>query len=339
MCPKIAVVGAGITGVLTALACAQKGAAVDVYDLNEIPNKNNNSWAIARLCRLVHENSPHLENLATRSAIFWRNMMIQTHEQLIQPVDVLRVNNEHALQHLKKSYTLHGLESDIAEPDSTALSSSFRIKNSSHKVLTGKDGLLLNADSIYQYLISEIIKNKNIKLISNSNLFAKGLYSIHEDKYLRRKYLTVVFSTSMPAKKGSEKINKKFQYHIDISLKSGFEFSDAILDLGDENKSWCVPSLDGKILKLSASNFSFNSFPDGDQKNKCREYLLDMIKLSYEKIKENVSGYYEYHDDVKNHKRWGVDGDSGCVLVEACNAQHFKTAPAVATDISNYIFQ
>lgn len=340
MCPKIAVVGAGITGILTALACARKGAFVDIYDLNDIPNRQSNSWAYARLWRMVHDSSPYLEELAARSETFWKNMMHQTGEQLVRPVNVIRVNSEPVLLSLKQAYNLRQQDSYITELESTCLRSMFRIKDSSHKILTGKDGFLLNADSIYLHLVDEIKKRKSIKLIPNSNLFSEGLFFTHEKKTPMKKYSTVVFSTSTPMGSGSSSIRKKYQYHIDVKLTAGNEFRDAILDLGDNNKTWCVPSLDGKKLKLSASNFSFDTLPDETKKRICREYLLDMLKISYSEMRENISSYYEkYGGEYNGEKRWRVDKESGYVLMEACNTQHFKTAPATAIDISNYIFQ
>lgn len=340
MFPKIAVVGAGITGVLTALACAQKGAAVDVYDLNGIPNKENNSWAYARLFRTVHDNSPHLEDLALRSEAFWKTMQLQTSEQLIHPVNVIRVNSEPTLRVLRQAYTAHHHESCITELDSTSLNSFFKIKNSNYKVLIGNDGLLLNANLIYKKLVDLMTKNRNIRLIPNSKLFANGLPSIREHKILKETYSTIIFSTSAPVKTDSKAVRKKFQYHIDIILKPECKFKDAILDLGDDNKTWCVPSLNGKKLKLSASEFSFYDPPSELLKRECREYLLDMIKAPQKEVSETVSSYYEVNgEQYYDGNRWKVDKENGCVLMEACNAQHFKSAPATANDISDHVFQ
>ncbi len=340
MLPKIAVVGAGITGVLTALACAQKGAAVDVYDLKAIPNKENNSWAYARLFRTVHENSPHLSDLASRSESFWRNMQLHTSECLIRPVNVIRVSNESTLLQLQEAYALHHHDSYITDVDSIYLNSSFMVKNSNHKILIGNDGLLLNADKIYKKLVDEMKENRNIRLIPNSKLFANGLLSIHEHEILKQNYSTIVFSTSSPVKSDSDAVIKKYQYHIDITLKSECDFRHAILDLGDINKTWCVPSFNGQKIKLSASMFSFCSLPNETLKRECRDYLLGMIKIPIIKVSEAISSYYEFNGDQYYDKnRWKIDKESGCVLMEACNSQHFKSAPATACEISKYILQ
>lgn len=338
MFPKIAIVGAGITGVLTALACARKGAEVDLYDMNDIPNKQSNSWASARLYRVVHDGAPCLEELAARSELFWKNMMLQSGGKLIRPVTIIRINNEPDLLLLKHAYDRRQRDNCIAEVESSRLGYLFKLKDSSHKVLTGRDGFLLNADQIYQQLIDEISTCNNITLISNSRFFMESGRFMSENSAILNKYLKVVFCTSAPVISKSRSAKKKYQYHIDVTFEEGNYFWDAILDMGDENKTWCVPSMDGKTLKLSASKFSFDEYPNEKTKNNCREYLHAMLKIPHTVSRENISSYYEIAESI-NKKPWQIDRKSGCVLMQACNAQHFKTAPATAEDISNYVFQ
>lgn len=340
MCPRIAVVGAGITGVLTALACARKGAVVDIYDEDNIPNKRSNSWAYARLCRVVHEDNPYIEELSSRSEAFWINMMHKTDANIIRPINIIRVNNENTLNAVKASYEKRKLDNNITSFESSCLGSLFNIKDNRQKVLTGKDGFLLSADSIYQILIDKMKKHKNIKLIPNSNLFNESVFPTCEREKQVKKYSNVIFCTSAPVSSDSRVIKKMYQYHVDFNLQDGNELRSAILDLGDHHKTWCIPSLDGRKLKLSASEFSFNALPSETVRKNCLSYLLDILRLQYTKFNETVSIYYAPSKQKENNVTpWRIDTKNGYILMESCNAQHYKIAPALAEDISNYVFE
>lgn len=96
---KIAVVGEGITGIMTALACAQRAVSVDLYDMDQIPNKANLSWDYGRLWRHIHEKNTVLQSLAALSQPFWQELIHIAHGNFGCQTQSVRVLNNVECQH------------------------------------------------------------------------------------------------------------------------------------------------------------------------------------------------------------------------------------------------
>ncbi|KHJ69283.1 hypothetical protein QU24_04380 [Pantoea rodasii] len=337
MCHKIAVVGAGITGMMTALNCARKGAEVDIYDQYDIPNKHSNSWAYARLWRAIHEDNPALEALAIRSGVFWENLMNQYGENMIRPAKIIRINKERTLGSVRFSYEKNKKVNYTTSLKHTNLTSFFNIKEDNN-VLTGEDGLLLGAHVINEHLHNQLKKHEKIRLLPNETLFAaKGEMNVICEK-IARMYKKTLICTSSPIGCFPNDVKKNYQYHLDIELMNGQSFSDAILDMGDIHKTWCIPSIDGKVLKLSASHFSFSEPPDENLRENCKKYLLNKMKIPCNSIKEHVSQYYSSAAcAMRDGQLWR--SNDNILIMDACNARNYKISPALAEDISQFAFE
>ena len=339
MSHKIAVVGAGITGLITALNCARKGAEVDIYDRCHIPNKLSNSWAYARLWRIVHEDNPALEALAIRSGRFWESLMDQYGEKLIRPTKILRINNEKILTPLRLSYDRNKKTNTTTSLKQSELTSFFNIPTQNN-VMTGEDGLLLRAHSIYENLLEELMKYENVKLLPNKTLFPSTNTTEFTNECAMNSYKKVLICTSSPIKSLPRNVTKKYQYHIDIELKLGHSFRDVILDMGDIHKTWCIPSLEGNLIKLSASHFSFNEPPDNKLKKDCKDYLINILKIPFSSITEQVSEYYSSENNgTSDDKLWWRDKKNRIAIMDSCNAGSYKIAPALAEDICQFAFE
>lgn len=339
MCHKIAVVGAGITGLMTALNCARKGAEVDIYDLYDIPNKQSNSWAYARLWRIVHDDNPVLEAMAIRSGVYWENLMNQYGETMIRPTKIVRINNERILAPLRLSYEKNKKNSNTTTLEKSNLTSFFNI-TTENNVMTGEDGLILGAHSIYEHLFNELKKHGNVHLLPNETLFpTTDAMSINYENIIN-KYNKTLICTSSPISLYPSQVMKNYQYHMDIELINGYSFRDVILDMGDIHKTWCIPSIKGNVIKLSASHFSFSTPPDETMKKKCKNYLLNTIKIPYRLIKEQISEYYSSADNGTSHGQfWRRDESNRIAIMDSCNARNYKIAPALAEDISQFAFE
>lgn len=341
---KIAVVGAGITGIMTALACAQRGASVDLYDAGQIPNKNNLSWDYGRLWRYIHENNPVLQSLAASSQLFWQKLILNTHNDFGCQTQSVRVLNDVESQRLINLYQNASIPFEIHNRYLSTQSSLLRIPLKYDDFFIGHDAILLNASNIYTYLYKKLAEYENV------NIYRDTMVNLNEIEDLKslliegRKidYTSIICTVSRSISAASNLLlQQRYQVHFNIHINDDrAALLKPVLNMGDENKSWCVPSLDKKILKVSASNFSYSTRPDDFQVKECKEYLLSIIAAKYGDVETHVSPYFELsNSNRQSFPYWSYLSPSGAIVVEACDASIFKIAPALSTQICNHIFK
>ncbi|QDI46991.1 FAD-binding oxidoreductase [Serratia marcescens] len=145
MRPNIAIIGAGITGVMTALACARKGASVELYDAAAIPNAANLSWAHGRLWKYAHENNVALQPLAARSQAFWRQFLGIGNKTFGCQTQSIRVVDDVACRYLTQLYDDLAIGYDIQDPVLSVQSSLLRLHSTNRRLFIGHDAILLDA--------------------------------------------------------------------------------------------------------------------------------------------------------------------------------------------------
>ncbi|MGV7963197.1 FAD-dependent oxidoreductase [Photorhabdus tasmaniensis] len=341
---KIAIIGAGITGVMTALTCARKGVNVDLYDAGAIPNTTNLSWAHGRLWKYIHENNFSLQPLAAQSQAFWEDFILASNGTFGCKTQSIRVVDDTTCERLERLYKKLNVTYDINDKAISAQSSLLHLPSSNVKFFVGYDAILLNARKIYAYLCHELAEYENVRIIPHSNI---DLNSIYEGRYLhiageKKQYSAIICTINQPVDKQNALIDvrplQQYQVHLDVHINDmRASILKPVLNMGDEHISWCVPSPDRKVLKLSASRFSYPERPDDIQIITCKNYLLGKLRMGYEKVNIYVSSYFELPElERQTISYWYRHLSTGCIAIEACDASIFKIAPALSEQISNY---
>ena len=344
MRPNIAIIGAGITGVMTALACAREGASVDLYDAAAIPNAGNLSWAYGRLWKHVHENNAMLQPLAAFSLDYWRALIGGINSSFGCQTQSIRVVDNVTCQHLTRLYESLDIGYDVQQPDASILSQQLNIASPGKQLFIGHDAMLLDARKIYSYLCNEMEENPRISLKPFQRV---DLSTIQDGKSLliqgeRKYYTSVISTTGTPiAEHNAESSSQpvpQYQVHLDVHLNDDLApFFKPVLTMGDRNHSWCVPSPDRRVLKVSASRFSYTSPPDNSRQLACKAYLLDQLRINYDNVRLFVSPYFELPSVARQKQAyWREHDKTGCLIIEACDASVFKIAPALAQQLSRY---
>lgn len=140
-----------------------------------------------------------------------------------------------------------------------------RIPLSYDGIFIGHDAVLLNASNIYNYLYQKLAGYGNVCMYPNT---MANLNAIEDCKSLliegrKVEYTSIICTISRPINEASTSLlQKRYQVHLNVHINDArAALLKPVLNIVDENKSWCVPSLDKKILKMSASDFSYSTKP------------------------------------------------------------------------------
>lgn len=344
MHPNIAIIGAGITGVMTALACAREGASVDLYDATAIPNTENLSWAHGRLWKHVHENNVALQPLASDSVAYWHALIHGANNVFGCQTQSVRVVDNVTCQHLTQLYDSLDIGYDVQESEASVLNQMLNFAVPGKRLFIGHDAILLDARKIYSYLCHEMEKDTGINL---KPFHRVDLSTIQEGKSFivqgeRKHYTSVICTTGSPITAESTEYQLRpapqYQVHLDVHLNdTRASFFKPVLTMGDKNITWCVPSPDRRVLKVSASRFSYAAPPDAETVKACKAYLLDQLCVRYDSVRTFVSPYFELPSAARQRQAyWREHDTAGCLVIEACDASVFKIAPTLSEQLSRY---
>jgi hypothetical protein len=342
---NIAIIGAGITGVMTALACARQGASVDLYDAGTIPNTTNLSWAHGRLWKHIHENNASLQPLAAHSHAFWRDFIGARDGMFGCKTQSIRIVDDNTCDRLVQAYQELAIGYDIHDRALSVQSSLLNLPCSSTRMFVGHDAILLNARKIYEYLCYELTECKNVSIKPHTYI---DLTSISEGRLLYvegsyKEYAAIICATGYPMtvkqNEGKVRPRPKYQVHLDVHVDDArAAMLKPVLNMGDEHLSWCVPSPDRTVLKVSASRFSYAEHPSEECVLSCKEYLLSRVRVEYKKIETYVSPYFELpSEERQSSSYWHHHCTAGCIVIDACDASIFKIAPTLSEQISHHV--
>lgn len=339
---RIAIVGAGINGLLIAKACARRGVRVELFDAGAIPNSAGLSCVEGRLWRYIHPENPRLQALARQSLPAWKSMILEAGTLYGRVSPTIRIVSDNEIQRLSELYR-NANESFCLESYWTSMQRSlYRLENKSDVIFTGHDGLLINAQLVCNRLAEELYQTDDVRLHSNNSIdIAHDLCgtTLHIGSSIES-YDYVVLATGKPADEGRSSVRKRYQVHLNVTpADSRTAALYPVLNMGDASVSWAVPSPDKSTVTISASAFSFTEEPDASLLKQCWDYLAGQIKFGYVRAERRVSVYYELPaDDRKQTPYWRRDGESVFVL-DACDGGLFKAAPALADELTAAIFE
>lgn len=340
---RIAIVGAGITGLMTAKSCATRGAQVDVYDAGPIPNPAGRSYANGRLWRHVHPGNPRLQELARQSLPRWKTIISDGGVSLGQVVSTIRVVSEEEAHRLAELYRQAQASFRLESYWTSAQRCLYHLRHKSDVLFTGHDGLLLNARSLCHRLAEELSHRPGVRLLAGAMLDitqdVSGT-SVHNSGVTER-YDRVVLATGEPTEKLRGNVRRRFQVHLDVTPADSRAASlSPVLDMGDELVSWAVPSPDRKEVTISASSFSYSEEPDATTRERCWDYLAAQIRFGYVRAEKRLSVYHELPAEERRITPfWHRDPVSGAYVLDACDGGLFKVAPALADALTADIFE
>ncbi|WP_268799653.1 FAD-dependent oxidoreductase [Pseudomonas huanghezhanensis] len=350
MRPEIAIVGAGILGVMTALACARKGAAVAIYDTEDIPNKRNLSFADARMWRHVHQNNPALEALAASSLEAWLRLQSLSKFEAVRKTQIVRLLTSAQCEVLGDAYDNSGNTFEILSADQLSIKKAYDIDiTSEQRLFVANDALLINGKLIYSYLVDTLKSMSKVSFFPNTkiNVDADISECSIQTAHGKRNYSGIILLTGRPGKYAFSQrepctLKKHYQLHIDFNLSEATT-NDGLLPLlnfGDPQTTWAVPSVDRKILSVSASNLFLTKKISVDQINEMTDYLIRKIKAEYTTFDVRVSEYFELPVSARHtNTYWEIRPDHNVISINACDASLFKAAPAISEIISDMIIK
>lgn len=350
MRPDIAIVGAGIMGAMTALACARRGATVAIYDAGDIPNKQNLSFADVRMWRHVHHNNPTLEKLAASSLDAWLNFESLSKSEGIRKTKTARLLTLAQCEALSDAYDKSGCTYTILSTDELSLRAAYNIDvTSEQRLFVANDALLINGKFIYSHLIGTLKSMSNVSFFPNTKIDVDtdisgcSIQSTHG----KFDYSGIILTTGRPGKNTAKKNapcnpTKYYQLHIDFHLEENEANNNLLplLNFGDPETTWALPSIDRKTLSVSASNFSFTEKVDESQLGTLTEYLINKIKVKYTTFYVRVSEYFELEASARNtNDYWESHSHHNIISINACDASLFKAAPAISETLSEMILK
>jgi hypothetical protein len=350
MRPEVAIVGAGIMGIMTALACARKGAAVAIYDAEDIPNKRNLSFADVRMWRHVHHNNPTLEALAASSLDAWLNFQSLSKPEGIRKTQTVRLLTLAQCEVLSDAYDNSGYTYTILSTDELSLRRMYDIDiTREQRLFVANDALLINAKLIYSHLVDALKSMSNVSFFPNTkididtDISGCSIQSTHG----KFDYSGIILSTGRPGKYAPPQNatctpEKHYQLHIDFHLEGNAADDDLLplLNFGDPQITWALPSIDKKTLSVSASNFSFTKTIDAAQLNQMTDYLIQKINVKYTTFDVRISEYFELTTTARNtNAYWETRPNHNVISINACDASLFKAAPAISETLSDMILK
>jgi hypothetical protein len=347
--PRIAIVGAGVVGLHSALACSRGGADVDIYEAKEVPNISGNSYDYSRLFRIIHENNEFLQNLALLSHPYWIEMQNKYGNDVVKKSHNLRIIDDEVVEKIVEQYKKINISYEFLSNKNPLVHNGLYNCNPNLNIFCGHDSLLLNSKKIVDILCDEIRNISSIKiyphsLVKNISLEMQLLFN---NEKISDRYDGVIMATSSPnsniikceGNDGMQPI-KKFQHYINVYFDEEFSHNRTIpiVDFGDSKNSWSVPSINKNLIKLSASKYSFNEPQPENMIAFLNAELLKNIKSQFSKIENKIALYYEIDATMRLiFPYWRNVPGRNLITIDACDASIFKAAPAIASIIGKQI--
>jgi sarcosine oxidase len=115
---KVAVVGAGVMGLASARALAQRGEDVTVYEQFELGHTRGSSHGASRIFRLSYLEDKWIA-LAQRAYLLWRELERETGAQLLKLNGLVDAESDAAKR--MAAFDRHGVAYELLEPDQLAI--------------------------------------------------------------------------------------------------------------------------------------------------------------------------------------------------------------------------
>ncbi|MCA8276388.1 FAD-binding oxidoreductase [Burkholderia sp. AU30280] len=350
---RVAVIGAGVIGLLFALRCADDCVSVEVFDAESLPNEKGRSIDISRLFRIVHPSNGPLQALSLRSLPFWLKWDRESGGQRLIPIDCYRSLDEPGLALALQQYEALGLPWRVYEAgEANPLTRHYRFPEN-RRLLAGGDSYILNSRAILLDMIEKVRSRPNVNLrtccrVDDVTEQTHGVLSVTHAGG-STEFDAVFIATGDPtlavklcAADQSPKPEARTQFYVNVRLDDQQHGAPLppLLDFGDAMGTWTVPGFDPHWLKVSAARLTLAEETYSGGVEALIDSLLAMLKHRTTRIEPRFMTYYEHPHRIEREisyvKKTAL---THVYALEACDAVLFKAAPAITDALYHTIFE
>jgi sarcosine oxidase len=346
---RIVVVGGGVIGMLTAVACVRAGALVDLVDRADIPAESAASYDRHRVVRTLHRGDAALTGAAARLDERWLEVESLLGGRFYQRTGVLTA---------MPGRDLHAASALLAAADAAYLELSgrelswryphVRFGPDDDAVLEPSAGTVL-ADQALRTMVDWLRAQPTVRLYPHRkvvDVVDAGSVRLADGTVLAGDGVVVAagpWSRELLPARLAERLTLKRQtmvtYQPTTHLPAWSE-SPAVLGLGAGHDAWLMPPVAGTPVRLSAASAcrSVPALTDRDTPARWREHLLDRFAgllpgFDPTAVTGTTEGYYL--TDEAGEGPLLAELGHGVWAYGACGGMSFKFAPVIATALAD----
>lgn len=347
---RIAIVGGGVTGLLTAVSCVSAGHEVVLVDQADIPFPGATSFDRHRVLRALHLDDPLVTAAAVRAHHQWIGLEHLLSTRFYEQVGVLTMLPSEQLRLAQTMLTGAGSAARLL--DSRELASSYpqiRLPAGLSAVFESLAGVLL-ADKIVAACAHWLRRNTRAELRPHQQAVSVAAGStavrLADGEVVRADAVLLAtgpWSRALlaPELTGQLVLYRQSMIYCQVPAPDAVAWSatPAIRSLGADGGAWLVPPVVGTPLKLSAAS-ACRVVPEvGDQATPpyWRDHLIDAFSAS---IPGLTAGWLTGARDSYYLARASTGGPMLAVLANgvfsypACGGLSFKFAPLIAWSLA-----
>jgi glycine/D-amino acid oxidase-like deaminating enzyme len=260
---QIVVVGGGVLGLLTAVACAAAGSAVTVLERGPLPNPEASSHDQQRIVRALHHDDPEATRRGVLARRAWGELETLLGERLYHPTGVLSVLRPAQVPFARTALADAGGRGELLDPAEPARRwPHLRFPAGAAGLLEPEAGVVL-AERALAALTNWLRAQPRVTLRPHHEVTAvdpaAGTVSLADGATLRGRIVLTAGAWSRPllpaAVAGELRLRRQTMLYCDVPAerRAAWASTPVVLSLDPEAGTWLVPPVAGTQLKLSAS--------------------------------------------------------------------------------------
>ncbi len=261
---QIVVVGGGVLGLLTAVACAAAGAPVTVLERGPLPNPEASSHDQHRIVRALHHGDPEATRRGVAAQRAWCELEELLGERLYHPTGVLTVLRPEQVEFARTALPLAGGRGELlAAAELARRWPHLRFPAGAAGLLEPEAGIVLAARAL-EALTGWLRAQPRVELRPHHEVTAvdpaAGTVSLAGGATLRGRIVLTAGAWSralLPAAVAGElALARQTMLYCDVPAgrRAAWAGTPVVLSLDPAAGTWLVPPVAGTQLKLSAAS-------------------------------------------------------------------------------------
>ena len=347
---RIAVVGAGVVGLLTAVECVRAGALVDLVDRAGIPNPEAASYDVHRVVRTLHRGDPALTRAAARVPADWAQIERRLGGDFLHRTGVLTAMSAWAAQAELDLLAELGTEARYVSGGQIAAQYPQVRLPAGMPAVFEPGAFTVRAGRALRTIADWLGAQPAVRLYPDS-----PVTEVDDDGRVHltgRRVLTAdatVIAAGpwsrdlLPTGLGARLTLKRqtMLSYLPRTHRAAWDRSPAILGLGAAQDGWLIPPVAGTPVRLSAASAcrTAGRMTGGQTPDAWREHLAGRFREHLADFDEALvtgatEGYYLTDPDGRGPLLAGLGGP--VVAYAACGGMSFKFAPPVARALADH---